>query len=245
MKKIAIIDSGFGGLTVLKKMRELYPNEHFLYIGDNEYCPYGDKTIDALEERVDSILSFLEDHSVSSLILACNTLDALLGKTIKKRLRIPVVGITEAGVLAIKKSGFKRIGVIGTKGTIRSNVYGTFENVTLQKATPGLVPLIESGVWSQRRFEDEMKEMKASSIDALFLGCTHYPMLADKFRAFMTVPIIDPSHALSAFITASKHAMGGYCRFYTSGDPVHFEAVATNYLGSPCSVERFPLNIKV
>lgn len=185
---IGVFDSGIGGLTVVKEIRSLLPNESIIYFGDTGRVPYGNKSKTTIIEYSLQITRFLLAKGIKALVIACNTATAHAYQSIQSVVDIPVIGVIEPGAkaaLARTKSG--RIGIFGTQGTINSKAYEHAikqmnpETVILGQATPLLVPLVEEG-WFQHPatqliIREYLKPLENARIDTLVLGCTHYPLL--------------------------------------------------------------------
>ena len=152
---IGVFDSGIGGLTVLKEIRKVLPNEKIYYLGDTARVPYGEKTKELIVRYSKEIVEFLLEKEVSAIVVACNTATALALKELKETFKIPIIGVIEAGArTAINTTKSNKIGVIGTKATIKSRKYE--EEIRLfntkaevfQKACPLFVPAVEEGILS-------------------------------------------------------------------------------------------------
>jgi glutamate racemase len=185
---IGVFDSGIGGLTVLKELLGRLPGESFVYFGDTARVPYGTKSAETVLKFSRENVTFLLDQQVKFIVVACNTVSAGAVPRLQKEFRIPIVGVIEPGArAAVKVSKTSRIGVIGTAGTIRSGAYQR-EIQSLDpraevftKTCPLFVPLAEEG-WvdtpvTQAVADAYLAEFHERNIDALVLGCTHYPLL--------------------------------------------------------------------
>jgi glutamate racemase len=185
---IGVFDSGIGGLTVLKELLDHLPGESFVYFGDTARVPYGTKSADTVRRFSRENVRLLLDRGVKSVVVACNTASAEALPMLQREFEVPIVGVIEPGVraaAAASESG--RIGVIGTAGTIRSGAYqaGICQirkdaDVTA-KPCPLFVPLAEEG-WTDHPVtelvaREYLNEFRERDIDALVLGCTHYPLL--------------------------------------------------------------------
>ncbi len=185
---IGVFDSGIGGLTVLKELLARLPGESFVYFGDTARVPYGTKSVETVLKFSRENVTFLLDLSVKFIVVACNTVSAAAVPRLQKEFRIPIVGVIEPGArAAVKVSKTSRIGVIGTAGTIRSGAYQReIQSLSpraevFAKACPLFVPLVEEG-WvdtpvTQAAANAYLAEFEKHDIDALVLGCTHYPLL--------------------------------------------------------------------
>jgi glutamate racemase len=186
-KAIGIFDSGVGGLTVLKALRERIPGERFVYLGDTARLPYGTKTSATVRRYALNAASHLAAHDVKLVVVACNTASSYALEALVEVSTVPVVGVILPGVRAALLTGADRIGVIGTEGTIRSESYqsalaGLGPAVEVRAtACPLFVPLAEEG-WGDHDVTDQiahhyLEPMLAWGVQAIILGCTHYPLL--------------------------------------------------------------------
>lgn len=187
---IGVFDSGIGGLTVLRSLKETLPAESFIYFGDTARVPYGNKSAETVVRFSRENVSFLMDQGVKLVVVACNTASAYALSALQDEFPVPVVGVVEPGVrAAIGATRTGEIGVIGTAATIRSGAYqngirrlNPKASVTA-RACPLFVPLAEEG-WvdddiTERVAERYLGGMRDSGVDVLVLGCTHYPLLRD------------------------------------------------------------------
>jgi glutamate racemase len=184
---IGIFDSGVGGLTVLRELRRRLPAEEFVYLGDTARLPYGTKSADTVRRYALNATAHLLGEGLKLLVVACNTASAEALDAVEDASPVPVVGVVEPGARAAIATGARRIAVIGTEGTVRSGAY----QQALRQLDPGviveaapcplLVPLAEEG-WGDHPITDQIAEtylrpLLDRGIDALILGCTHYPLL--------------------------------------------------------------------
>lgn len=187
-RPIAIFDSGVGGLTVFREISKLLPHEDLLYLGDTARVPYGSKSAETVSRYAAQNARFLLDEGAKMIVVACNTASAFALASLQATVSVPVIGVIEPGVAgALRESASARIGVIGTEGTILSDAY----NQNLLKRHPDakvfstpcplFVPLVEEGWWShevtERIAHIYLDPLLEKNIDALILGCTHYPLL--------------------------------------------------------------------
>ena len=161
-RPIGIFDSGFGGLTVMSAISKLLPKENLIYFGDSAHVPYGSKSKKAVTNFTVNISKFLESKDVKLIVVACNTASAFSLDTLKKVIKVPIIGVIEAGsVTAARNTSNKRVGVIGTEGTIKSNAYAAeikkHDNKIncFSKACPLFVPLVEEG-WNKGKITEEI-----------------------------------------------------------------------------------------
>ena len=183
-RAIGVFDSGVGGMTVLKELKKTLPNENFIYIGDTASFPYGSKSketiIDLCKKRIENLI----EMDVKMIAIACGTATSQALEEMQKIFNIPIIGIIEPTIKYLKDNNIQNIGIIATTGTIRSNGWQNgikkhIENSRVQsKACPLLAPMAEEG-WTENEIamlavHEYLKDIK--QIDALILGCTHYPL---------------------------------------------------------------------
>ena len=199
---IGVFDSGYGGLTILSKIRQLLPEYDYLYLGDNARAPYGTRSFDVIYEYTLQAVNYLHEQGCNLIILACNTASAKALRTIQQRDINPeelrVLGVIRPTVEVIpERTKTKHIGVLATPGTVASESYVIEllkQDPTLvvtQQACPMWVPLIESGehlnAGADYFVEKYLTELLTRDplIDTIILGCTHYPLLQDKIEDFL------------------------------------------------------------
>ena len=201
---IGVFDSGVGGLTVAREIMRNLPSEKIVYFGDTARVPYGSKSKDTVIRYSRQIIHFLEEQQVKAIVIACNTASAFALDAVKDELNIPVLGVIEAGAkVAAKETRNKRVGVIGTLGTVGSGIHEAYlkqldpEITVIGKACPLFVPLVENGHFDTKVAElvtaEYLEEVKKQNVDTLIMGCTHYPLLKKTIGAFMgeSVTLID------------------------------------------------------
>ncbi len=206
---IGIFDSGVGGLTVLKALRERLPSEHYLYLGDTARLPYGTKTAATVRRYALNAVDRLVNHGVKLLVVACNTASSYALDALAESSPVPVVGVVHPGVRAALVTGAGRIGVIGTEGTIRSAAYqealaGLGVAVEVRAAAcPLFVPLAEEG-WGDHPVTDQIARHYLTPLldwgtETLILGCTHYPLLRPSLQRVVgpDVRLVDSASAVA------------------------------------------------
>ncbi|MFA7345041.1 MAG: glutamate racemase [Terrimicrobiaceae bacterium] len=187
---IGVFDSGIGGLTVVAALRDLLPSETIFYIGDTARVPYGGKSRKTVERYSIEIGGLLLAEQAKILVVACNTASALAVPRMQDVFKVPVQGVVAPGAAAaVKATKNKRIGVIGTRATIASGAYEHAictrdpEALVFSEACPLLVPLIEEGMFddpvTDQMLGRHLAPLLDRGIDALVLGCTHYPLLRE------------------------------------------------------------------
>lgn len=263
---IGIIDSGVGGLTVARAVIDQLPNESIRYIGDTAHGPYGPLPISDVREHALALLDQLADQGVKLLVIACNTASAAMFRDAKERYTerrgIPVVEVIQPAVrTAVQRTRSKRIGVIGTVGTIKSGAYqDSFvadpEIQVTAAACPRFVEFVESGVTSGAELfavaNDYLQPLKDARVDTVVLGCTHYPLLSAAIQYVMgpAVTLVSSAEATAfeVYQTLLDHDLLRTAptppthTFETTGDDAdRFRALAHRFLGLEVgSVEPFP-----
>lgn len=263
---IGIFDSGVGGLTVYRALHERLPNERFVYLGDTARVPYGTKSLATVERYAVENSIFLEVHGIKLLVVACNTASALALPAIRKAVKVPVVGVIEPGSrAAVAVAGGDKIGVIATEATVQSHAYAQAiaamgsDVEVIERACPLFVSLAEEG-WANSDVarivaHDYLSEFTKTSIGALVLGCTHYPILRDVISETVgaNVNLIDSgaatAHDVETLLESSglthDEPLGLYqerrlCddldHFYVTDAAERFAKVAERFLGSAPSI---------
>jgi len=249
---IGIFDSGIGGLTVLKAVSRLMPNENIVYFGDTARVPYGSKSNDTVIEYTLQAANFLLRKNIKLLVVACNTASSVAMKELKRFLTIPVIGMIEPGAktaLQVSKNGI--IGVIGTRATINNKAYSNElkklnpKIKVYEKACPLFVPLAEEGWIDHKATQLVAKEylsgLREMKIDSLVLGCTHYPILIDTIQKVIgkNVKLIDSGTPAARLVEdylngrqlRNQSVHQGSNEFYVSDVPAKFREVAERFLG--------------
>ncbi len=204
---IGIFDSGIGGLTVLKEVNKILPSEDIIYLGDTAHLPYGTKSEDTIIRLAIANILFLLEKKVKMVILACNSTSSVALPKIRNFFNLPVLGVVEAGVEEALNNQYRRIGVIGTPATIRSCAYQDLIKSKDAKvkvsacSCPLFVPLVEQG-WSNlpvsRQVAQIYLERFKNKIEALILGCTHYPLLKKTIQKVLSkVDLIDSARSVA------------------------------------------------
>ncbi len=254
-RPIGVFDSGMGGLTAVRQMFRLLPGEDIVYFGDTGRVPYGGRSAETIVRYARQDVAFLRSFDLKAIVIACGTVSTTALSVLKKENAIPILGVVEpAARAAAEATRNGRIGVIGTKATIRS---GAYENairalkpdvVLSAKACPLLVPLVEEGrvqrgdKVTERVVAEYLTSLREESVDTLVLGCTHYPLLSDVIGDFMgkDVTLIDTgeqaARAIADLLTRqNKRSDGkseGNRKFFASDSPEDFAAMASMFLGS-------------
>lgn len=197
---LGFFDSGVGGLTVVRAVQELLPSENILYLGDTARLPYGSKSPETIRQFADEDARFLIGRGVKAIVVACNTATAHALPALREQYRVPIIGVIEAGVdAALANPHAERIGIIATRGTIRSHAYQ--HALALRKtgliihgqAAPLLVPLVEEN-WIDHPataiiLKTYLDPLVEKGIDTLMLACTHYPLLIPVLRDLLPADV--------------------------------------------------------
>jgi glutamate racemase len=209
---IGIFDSGIGGLTVAKAIQRVLPNESFIYFGDTAHLPYGDKSPESIRSYAKKITEILLSNKCKAIVIACNTASAHAYKEVLKMVpnQFPVINVVDPVASYTSRNYLKgKIGVIGTKGTIQSRIYvKRIEKLNsklkvLSNATPLLASMIEEGYFnnniSQTIINNYLSKSSFKGIDALILGCTHYPLIKKEVEKFYNgqIEIIDSAKVVA------------------------------------------------
>jgi glutamate racemase len=242
---IGIFDSGIGGLTVANAIAKALPKEQLIYFGDTAHLPYGDKSPDSIKYYSIRIAQFLLQENCKMIVVACNTASALAYETVKDFVggRVPVIDVVEPVVEEIVKGGkHKHIGVIATKGTIKSDIYARKikekdKHISVaSQATPLLASMIEEGFFnnkiSRTIIYDYLSRPKLKKIDSLILACTHYPLIRKEVEEYYRgkIKIYDNAEVVAKKVAAVLKRekllatkKGGPHRFYVSDFTKSFE----------------------
>lgn len=251
---IAIFDSGFGGLTVVRALRQLLPNENLIYFGDTARVPYGEKSPETIRRYARENASFLITMRIKLLIIACNTVCTCALEELRGAFPLPIIGISEQGVDAIvKQSNTNKVIVLGTRATIASNVYQREISKRLPHAEikampcPLWVPLVEEGYiehpLTKMAVNTYLHAFRDQTPYSVLLGCTHFPLLQSQIQKELgdDVPLVDPAPfcALEAKrVLTQDHLLNqtsGLARhqFFVTDDPEKFRLLGKIFLNYP------------
>ena len=246
---IGVFDSGIGGLTVVKSLMELMPNENIVYFGDIARIPYGTKSRATIQKFAEQTVKFLLDQEVKAIIIACNTISAVAKDVVQNLAKdIPVIDIISAGAVSSQK--YNHIGVIATPATINSKAYsrvihGLNKDAEVHSQACGLfVPMIEEGFMQGTAMDaiasEYLKYFDDKKIDALILGCTHYPIIKDTIAKYIAkdVELIDPASQACLMLEnclAEKNIINDGIepaehRFYVTDVPIKFKSIGEMFL---------------
>ena len=254
-RPIGVFDSGLGGLTVVKALRQLLPNESIVYFGDTARLPYGVKSENLVQQFSKEIIKFLLEKKAKAIIIACNTATAMALNVLKNEFKnTPIIGVIEPGSeKAISETITKKIGVIGTVATISSGAYessiqqksNTIEIIS--KACPLFVPFVEEGLIEGSAINEIAKHYLSpfnNNVDTLILGCTHYPLLKDIiFDNTENINLIDSASSVAEAAhkvlldnkLLSNKKSSGVLDCYVSDLPMRFKELGNIFFGSDIS----------
>lgn len=235
---IGLFDSGLGGLTVLRRVRELLPDVDLLYFADQAHVPYGGRSADDLHALLQNNLAWLDERGVEAIVMACNTSCAIADLYGWPPTNAEIFDLLDSATIALQRLQAKRIGVVATEATVRSGAYGRrirnaiHDSEVWEVAAPQLVPLVEAGEIESDAARSAVARACAAlppGLDAVVYACTHYPVLERHFRAELGdhVELIDPAFVqatrLAEFLALDETPVGsGTTRYVTSGDPERF-----------------------
>lgn len=249
---IGFLDSGVGGLSVVKEVMKRLPSEQIVFIGDTARNPYGNRTTEEVIQYSRELADFLISKDIKMLVVACNTATAAALEVLKKELSIPVIGVIEPGsIAAVEHTQNNEIGVIGTVSTIHSNEHRQKIKALRASANihtlavPKFVEIVEkndlTSDYAKSVIQEELRPLKETEIDTLILGCTHYPLLQHLIQDYLgnDIALIDPAILTTQLIkeyleennllrqaaTKSKKSV-----FYTTAEAERFEQIARNWI---------------
>jgi len=257
---IGIFDSGIGGLTVVRQIHRVLPHEDLVYLGDTARVPYGSKSPGTVVRFACEDTQFLVQHNVKAVVVACNTVSAWALPTLERKFPVPIFGVIIPGAqAALKKTRNRRIGVIGTTTTVRSQAYSRAilsrddSARVFTRACPLLVPLVEEG-WINNKITQAILRAYLSPvlrrrIDTLVLGCTHYPLLKNVIRGVVgnQVALVDSAESCAQFLSerldgtkllAGKRRRAGVIQPFVTDEVERFDDVARLFLGVPTDRAR-------
>ncbi len=238
---IGIFDSGAGGLTVAAAVKKILPGEKIIYFGDTAHLPYGDKSFETVKKYALRITDFLLEKNCKLILIACNTASAAAFEAVQEKAKDKalVLNVIDPAVeFAANHKDLKKIGVIGTKGTVSAGIYSekikkiSSEKEVTSMATPLLVPLIEEGFIydniSNAVIKQYLSEEKLKGIDALILGCTHYPIIKNQIRKFYNfkTTVIDSSEVVAGKL---KEVLTNHKLLNTTGKEPEHEFYVSDY----------------
>lgn len=262
---IGVFDSGLGGLTAMSELTRLLPNENIIYFGDSARIPYGTKSPDVIRKFALQDTRFLLSKNVKAILVACGTVSSNCLNEVAKLSGVPVVGVIDAAAKRasqIAKNGNGTVAVLGTSATVNSKA---FENALIkygvkdiiQQACPMFVPLVENwhpdvdDIATNAIVSEYLADIRDRKPDAVILGCTHYPLLAEIIKKYLPESVLISSGAeaandLKALLEEKGLCsdIGGRVEFYTSGGGELFTQNAYRFLGSDIKADASHIDIE-
>ena len=244
---IGIMDSGVGGLTVLKQMLKICPNENYLYFGDTKNLPYGDKSKENLIKIVKKVFDFYQEKNVKAVVMACNTTSATAYDELKNDYDFTIYPIIQVvSKILSQDASLNKIAVMATQATINSHKYkeefkkNNPKIEIFEQACPLWVPIVEHKLknYDEKAIMNEyLKEVIAFNPDKIILGCTHYPYLLDKIGKYANKELfINPSEIFANYIKNDLEKRNllstrvGTIEYYASSNPEEFKENAKMFL---------------
>ncbi len=188
--KIGVFDSGLGGINVLKELLKMYPNEQYVYIGDNKNLPYGTKTKEQLLTLASNMIDYLIKEEVNIIFIACGTVSSTIYEELKEKYQIPIVSIINTTIAKINSLNLDGVAILATPNTINSHIFKNGLNCKkiLEISCDKFVPLVEGDLdlkFKNLYIEQYLKEIKKEGIKNIVLGCTHYPLLVEDIKNYL------------------------------------------------------------
>lgn len=236
---IGMFDSGSGGLSVLREIIRLLPQEQFVYFADNAFCPYGEKTPEFIQDRSRTITRLLLDKGAEIIVVACNTATGAAISTLRNEFPVRFIGMEPAVKPAALSSRTGVIGVLATAGTLKASKYlttkGLYEDEVkiVERVGLGFVELVENGILdgpvAEETVRRSLEPLLEAGADRIVLGCTHYPFLSDVISriAGPDVRIIDPAPAVARHLADVMLRDGLLKEDRPSGEEPHIELITS------------------
>ena len=256
---IGIFDSGVGGLTVAHAIKQILPGESLIYFGDTAHLPYGDKSAESIRNYSQRITEFLLEHDSKVVVIACNSASASAFDSLKEKFgkKTILIDVIDPVVDYLSSRNFNKIGVIGTKRTISSGTYElkikekSVSTQVISMATPLLVPMIEEGFIfddiSNAIIRTYLSSESLEGIQALILGCTHYPIIKNQISKFFNfnVEVVDSARVVSMILrqTLEKNNLlndSGKVKdqFFISDYTTYFEKIARMFFEGEINLKK-------
>ena len=254
---IGIFDSGVGGLTVVKEIKKQLPDCSFIYLGDNARTPYGTRSQEIVQKYSCEDAEFLLAQGATAIIIACNTASALAGQLLQEKYPIPIFEVITPTAAAAAQVAGKRVGIIGTKGTIANRAYEAAikkfnpELEVFAAACPLFVPLVEEG-WAGKPETKTIARkyiypLRLKQIDTLIMGCTHYPLLREVIteKIGRRVRLVDPAEEivkqLKTYLAEHSQEQKNRQKYFITDYNSSFKDIARKWLTEEIEVEKADL----
>lgn len=256
---IGIFDSGVGGLSIAGQIKKEFPHENIIYVADQAYMPYGAKTPDEIQERARKIVSFLIEHRVKAVIVACNTATIMAIDALRRNFELPIIGTVPVVRTIAENTTTNKIAIFATPLTSKSTyLQELIEKFAKDKTVfmigeSHLEDLIEKGETDsdeiRRILEEQLTPLIAENVDAIALGCTHYPFIKDAIRSVVgkKIGVFDSGGAIArrlGVVLEHENLLGEEKRkdlYYTTGDREEFRDVSAKLLGRILEVDHIDI----
>ena len=265
-RPVGVFDSGVGGLTAVRELRNLLPSENIIYFGDTSRVPYGGRSEEILLKYARQDVHFLRSFDIKAILVACGTVSTTCLPKRQRENDLPILGVVEPACRrAVELTRNKRVGLIATAASVRSGAYETSvagmdpSVEVVAKACPLFVPLVENGRYKpgdvviETVAREYLSSMQEAGVDTLILGCTHYPLLKKMIGDFMgdEVHLVDSGKVTAQAAAAALDDLGllngkktgGTARYFVSDTPDNFDELAHTFLGEYAggTVERIAI----
>lgn len=262
-RPIGIFDSGIGGLTLATAIMQVLPNERLVYFGDTAHLPYGDKSVESIKDYSLRISEFLKERDCKAMLIACNTASSIAFQSVSQQYGFPVYNVVDPVTDYVAKEYIgKKVGVIGTKGTIGTNVYKNRliasdpSMIVVEKATTLLATMIEEGFHddsiSKAVIQAYLEDTQFVDLDAIIPACTHYPLISHQIHSFFKgdVEVVDAPGIVAQHISCDLKQKGLLSsgsadnhKFFVSDKTEAFEKATKIFFGEELNLEehRFPI----
>lgn len=256
---IGVFDSGVGGLSVLRHIRKILPNERLIYVADSGHVPYGDKSREYIKARSNSLTRYLQQQGVDAIVIACNTASAAAATSLRSQFNMPIIAMEPAVKSALAASRNGIVGVLATTGTLASARFAALleryagEGEIITQGCPGLVEQVEKGELNspvtRTLIEQYTKPLLAHGADTLILGCTHYPFLAALIMEVTgnNITLIDTGAAVARQLQRrmqdelpARMSPAASAEFFTSGDAELATRIISLLWGENVAVQKLP-----
>lgn len=257
---IGVFDSGMGGLTAIKQIVRMMPDEDIIYFGDTGRVPYGTRSKDTIIKYACQDVRFLLSKKVDAILIACGTVSANAISVLREQFDVPIFGVVEAASeKAVELTSNGIIGIIGTNATVKSDAYTKHINslrpdiITVSTPCPLFVPLVENGFTDENNeitrltCEYYLRDIRESGADTLILGCTHYPIIAPIIqRVLPDVSLVNTGAEAAVRLFEGIGAKGGEGKveYYVSDDIASFKSAAELFLEMPVGDNVFKVDIE-
>jgi len=260
-RPIGVLDSGVGGLTVVRQLQRLLPGEDIVYYGDSANCPYGNRSEDEIFALAMNMLRHLEERQVKCVAIACNTISTLIDR-LRPECPFPLLSIVEAGSDYVVREKLRRVGLFATEFTVKTGAYDKRIHAEapdceiISKGSPNLAALVDRGDFDQKAIDEEIYEqidviLSRAPVEELILACTHFPIVLENFhRCYPQLRFIDPAEQQAAGVrdllvyrSLTNPQVRGKLAIETSGDPAVYLAISKKLkLFGPDTCQIVPLS---